>query len=69
MLNCEYCDYYKKVISKNQDNMKGFCEYTGFVFQKNPEDYELEDHPCYDYDVNICGKETEEFNDLEVANK
>lgn len=69
MLNCELCDYYKQVISNNKDNVKGICEYTGFVFKNQPEDYDAENYPCYDYQVYNTTVEDDEFGELLVANK
>lgn len=49
MLSCNSCSYMKKFDSCNSDKNKQFCELTGFVFHKEIEDYEMENHPCYEY--------------------
>ena len=49
MLNCELCNYLKTKESKSSNESKCVCEFTGFVFNKNIEDYDTEIHPCYDY--------------------
>ena len=49
MLNCELCNYLKTMKSKNSNESKCICEFTGFVFHKNIEDYDFEIHPCHDY--------------------
>lgn len=49
MLNCELCNYLKTKDSKSSNESKCVCEFTGFVFHKNIEDYDIEIHPCYDY--------------------
>lgn len=49
MLNCDLCEYFKTSQSRNQKIGKCICEITGFVFHKSPEDYDLENYPCYDY--------------------
>ena len=57
MLNCEYCDYLKNNNLKGQKNSKCLCELTGFVFHKEVQDYEMENHPCYDYPVSKLMRE------------
>jgi len=52
MLNCQLCDFFKTTESKAQNKSKCVCEYTGFVFHKKVEDYEMENHPCFDYQPN-----------------
>ena len=52
MLNCELCDYYKSVDFKTSSSAKCVCEITGFVFHKAVEDYDMENHPCYNYELN-----------------
>lgn len=42
MLNCEYCDYYKKL---NCQGKCGMCQFTGVIFSKKPEEMEME-YPC-----------------------
>ncbi|ERI94473.1 hypothetical protein HMPREF1982_01109 [Clostridiales bacterium oral taxon 876 str. F0540] len=51
MLHCDLCDYYKTANTKGQGAGKCMCELTGFVFHKNVEEYDLENHPCFDYEV------------------
>jgi hypothetical protein len=51
MLHCDLCDYYKTTHTKGQSTAKCMCELTGFVFHKKVEDYDFENHPCYEYDV------------------
>jgi hypothetical protein len=53
MLNCEWCDYYKTMDFKANGGTKCMCEVTGFVFHKAVEDYEMENHPCYNYELNV----------------
>jgi len=50
MLNCEICNYYKKVDTKKNNICR--CEMTGFEFKKSLEDYEM-DYPCYDNGYNM----------------
>lgn len=52
MLNCELCDYYKTADFKASNSSKCFCEITGFVFHKSVQDYEMENYPCYNYELN-----------------
>jgi hypothetical protein len=52
MLYCESCDYLKSASFKASVEKKCVCGLTGFVFHKNIEDYEMENHPCYDYPAN-----------------
>ena len=42
MLNCELCDYYKKLDCAGKC---GTCQFTGVVFAKKPETLEM-DYPC-----------------------
>ena len=51
MLNCELCDYLKSMKLKGSSESKHMCEFTGFVFHKKFEDYEMENHPCYGYEI------------------
>lgn len=60
MLNCELCDYYKAVNSKNKNVC--MCEFTGFVFHKEPEEYEMNSHPCYAYDANNVSEKVKNIN-------
>ena len=53
MLNCQLCDYFKTADTVAQSKGKCMCEYTGFVFHKKVEDYDMENHPCYEYQPNI----------------
>lgn len=62
MLNCELCDYFKETKANAQNVTKCMCEFTGFVFHKNPEDYDMEKHPCYDYEINVVPAEEEEID-------
>lgn len=64
MLNCELCDYFKTAKSNVSNVSKCMCEFTGFVFHKNPEEYDMEKHPCYDYEVS---KKPAEIDEIEVA--
>jgi hypothetical protein len=50
MLNCESCSYMKNLQTNNQDKNVRICEFTGFVFQEKLDEYEMENHPCFDYD-------------------
>ena len=49
MLNCQLCDFFKSADTIAQSKGKCICEYTGFVFHKKVEEYEMENHPCYEY--------------------
>ena len=49
MLNCENCNYIKKMSGKDVKNVQMSCTLTGFVFRKEFEDYEMGNHPCYNY--------------------
>lgn len=69
MLNCDLCEYFKTAQSRNQNASKCVCEITGFVFHKNPEDYELENYPCYDYQVNNRVEAEEKIIMVEVKEK
>ena len=51
MLNCQLCNYLKVKEAKISNESKCVCEFTGFVFHKNIEDYDMEIHPCYDYQI------------------
>lgn len=51
MLNCEKCNYIKEVRSKESKGAHMSCELTGFIFNKNFEDYEMENHPCFNYNI------------------
>lgn len=42
MLNCESCDYYKKLGCQGKC---GMCQFTGVIFSKDPEEMEME-YPC-----------------------
>jgi hypothetical protein len=50
MLNCDLCDYFKMVKSETGASY-GVCEYTGFEFYEDIQDYEIE-YPCSDFEVN-----------------
>lgn len=52
MLNCKLCDFFKSADAFSQSKGKCVCEYTGFIFHKNIEDYDMENHPCYEYQLN-----------------
>lgn len=58
MLYCQSCDYLKTKKSKSSNENKCVCEFTGIVFQKNIEDYDMEIHPCYDYQVSKASMQT-----------
>lgn len=51
MLYCQSCDYLKRNESKSSNECKCVCEFTGFAFHKNIEDYDIEIHPCYNYQI------------------
>lgn len=53
MLSCESCNYIKTMKSKDSNESKCVCEFTGFVFHEKIEDYEMENHPCYNYKVEV----------------
>lgn len=59
MLNCGLCDYYKTVNSNSKKRSICMCEFTGFVFHKEPEEYEVNNHPCYDYEANKVAAKVE----------
>ena len=50
MLSCESCSYIKAVQTNSKEKSVHMCEFTGFVFREKLEDYEMENHPCYEYD-------------------
>ena len=54
MLNCQLCDFFKSADTIAQSKGKCVCEYTGFVFHKKVEDYDMENHPCYEYQPNVA---------------
>lgn len=47
MLSCELCNYIKILGKENSKGAKYFCEFTGYVFYKDIDDYEMKTHPCY----------------------
>lgn len=59
MLLCKDCDYYqsfgnlltKEGDSKSQDNKRGICRYSDFIFIDDPEDIEAE-YPCNQMKIN-----------------
>lgn len=59
MLNCGLCNYYKNVNSNTVNKSICMCEFTGFIFHKQPEEYEMKDHPCYEYEINKGTVKTE----------
>lgn len=52
MLYCDLCDYCKTAQSRANGQSKCVCEITGFVFHKKPEEYDMENYPCYNYNLN-----------------
>lgn len=68
MLYCESCDYLKTRVFKSSNESKSVCEFTGFVFDRNIEDYVMEIHPCYDYEVSKSSMQTQPKRTL-VTNK
>ena len=48
MLNCEQCNYLKKVDSEDKIE-KHVCELTQFVFDSNNEFYNMNNAPCNSY--------------------
>lgn len=49
MLNCELCDYFKKMNLRLDSKERCYCELTNFVFHKEVSDYKMEEHPCFYY--------------------
>lgn len=49
MLNCNLCDYYREVQNdgKADHGKASFCEFSGFVFNKDLQDLDIE-YPCSD---------------------
>jgi|GEM_PF-2581544 len=68
MLLCNLCNYYKTSNVKNQIISKFICELTGFVFHNNPEEYNLEKYPCFDYEFKTTKIETEQLRETMTAN-
>ena len=52
MLDCEICNYYKKVNTGVIKKNACVCEMTGFEFKKAVEEYEME-YPCYNNGFNM----------------
>ena len=48
MLNCEQCDYLKKISYEGKEE-KFVCEFTQFVFSSNNQFYNMNNHPCNNY--------------------
>jgi hypothetical protein len=69
MLNCELCDYYKTADFKANSSTICMCEITGFVFHKAVEDYEMENHPCYNYELNAEFEEVKKMSAKELGDK
>jgi len=68
MLYCESCDYLKTTNSKALNKNKTVCGLTGFVFLKNIEDYDMKNHPCYDYPVNKLTYSSERISNVRDTN-
>lgn len=68
MLNCELCNYFKTVDLKNSGKQVGVCEFTGFVFQKNVQDYEIE-YPCYQEQLNEITAEYNKSEDIDLEER
>lgn len=69
MLYCDLCNYFSSMQSKGQNKSKCVCEITGFVFHKKPEEYDMENYPCYDYEVKSNCADKEELQAIEIAEK
>jgi hypothetical protein len=67
MLSCDLCNYYDDASGKKQS--KCMCELTGFVFHKKPEEYDLENYPCYDYKITWKKPAEEQYEIIEIAQK
>lgn len=48
VLYCDLCNYYAEAKGKT----KCICELTGFAFHKEPHEYDMENYPCFDYQIN-----------------
>jgi hypothetical protein len=59
MLNCEKCNYIKRVGSKEAKGVHFCCELTGFMFKKDFQDYDMDNHPCFNYNPQEIGIEDE----------
>lgn len=49
MLNCEQCNYIRTREQSEPKSIKYVCNFTGFVFNKEISDYDMNEHPCYCY--------------------
>lgn len=45
------------------------CELTSFVFHKKPEDYHIENYPCYDYEVKRKPADERQFETIEIPQR
>lgn len=58
MVNCEQCDYFKKINKNNK--VKHICEYVNFTFENGIEEYKESEHPCFLYDNENINEDIDE---------
>ena len=69
MLHCDLCNYFEGTQTIGQMKSKCMCQLTGFVFHKKPEDYDMENHPCYDYEVKRKPLAEVQFEGIQITER
>lgn len=68
MLYCDLCNYYKSAQVRGKEESKCMCELTGFVFHLKPEEYDMENYPCFDYEIKTRRIATVQLRESLTAN-